>query len=82
MEIDARAKNRVEDLRNALANSLNSIEGSLELFKFECQFNKWNDDIVMQIEDGCLQLGFALATLTNWWKEPNENESEDELKAD
>jgi len=63
-----RARERVDDMRNALADALNGIEGRLELFQFECEFNHWNDEVCMQIQDGCAKLGFALATICNWWK--------------
>ena len=65
---EKRAEERVEELKNAIADALNGIEGRLELFQFECQFNHWNDEVSMQIEDGCCKLGFALATLCNWYK--------------
>ena len=73
---EQRARERVEDLKIALADSLNMIEGALEMFKFECEFNRWNDDVCMQIDDGCRQLGFALATICNWYKDDKKEEEQ------
>ena len=70
-----RAMERVDNMRNALADALNGIETNLEMFQFECDFNHWNDDVCMQIQDGCTKLGFALATICNWWKGEEEEET-------
>ena len=64
-----RSWERVDELRQAIADALNNIEGRLDLFQFECKDNNWNDEIVFQIEEGCLKFGYALATLDNWWKD-------------
>lgn len=62
-----RARERVEDLRKAVANAINLVENPLEMMKFECDENKWNDEVCAQIEEAVAKLGFALATLTTWY---------------
>lgn len=68
MQDEARAKQRVEELKQALADALNNIEWKVDVFKFECEQMEWNNDVAIQIEGACKELGFALATLMNWYK--------------
>lgn len=72
MKDEERAKKRVEDLRQAIADSLNNLELRLQHFEFECEQMGWNSEVAVQIEDACMKLGFALATLMNWYKEEGE----------
>lgn len=72
MKNEAIAKERVEYLKQAIADSLNKIERRLDLFKYECTEMDWNNEVAYQIEGACKELGFALATLTNWHKEEEE----------
>jgi hypothetical protein len=72
MQDEERAKRRVEDLKQAIADSLNKIEWRLNSFKFECEQMGWNSMVAVQIQDACRELGFALATLVNWYKEEGE----------
>ena len=69
MEDEARAKKRVEDLKQAIADALNGLEWKVDRFNYECENMGWNAEVVIQIEDACKKLGFALATLTNWYKD-------------
>lgn len=72
MKDEAIANEKVDELKQAIANSLNEIECWLDLFKYECTKMKWNSEVAYQIEGACKELGFALATLTNWHKEDEE----------
>ena len=70
------ARERVEDLRSALADSLNSLELKVDLFKYSCGVMKWNDDVAFQVEDAMLKMGLALATLSNWYKDDEQKKEE------
>ena len=72
MKDEERAKRRVEDLKQAIADSLNKLELRLDSFKFECEKMGWDSMAYIQIQDACSELGFALATLVNWDKETGE----------
>ena len=65
---------QIERSTKRLAKALNLIEAlhdDLE-FVFE-QRSDWNSTINCQIEEAASQLGFALATLTNWYDEEMED---------
>lgn len=81
MKDEARAKRRVEDLKQAIADSLNKIEWRIDSFKFECEEMQWNSEVAVQIQDACRELGFALATLMNWYKEEGEKVKGDKKNA-
>ena len=68
---------QIERSRKRLAKALNLIEALYEdlEFVFE-QRTDWNNDITWQIEEATTKLGFALATLTNWYDEEEENEND------
>ena len=58
----------IERTRKRVAKCLNLLEavhGELE-FVFE-QNPDWNPDIKWQIEEAARKLGFALATISNWY---------------
>ena len=74
MEDEERAKRRVEDLKQALADALNNIEWKVDRFNFECEQMGWDAGVAIQIDDACKKLGFALATLTNWYKDEDKAE--------
>lgn len=69
MKDETIAKEKVDELKHVIANSLNKIEFCLDLFKYECAKMKWNSAVADQIDEACKGLGFALATLVNWYKE-------------
>ena len=75
-DLDNLSRQRVSEMRQALADSINKLELNIEMFKFVCEQNEWNDDVVYQIEEGALKLGMALATLVNWYKDEEEAEKE------
>ena len=72
MKEKERAKQRVEELKQALADVLNNIEWKVDAFEFECEQMGLDSVISVQIQDACMELGFALATLVNWDKETGE----------
>ena len=59
---------QIESSRKQLAKCLNLLEAvNLNMgFVFE-QEPDWNSDVKYQIEEAAGKLGFALATLTNWY---------------
>ena len=72
MKDEARAKRRVEELKQVISDSLNNLEIPLDFFKFECDQMGWDSGVEVQIRDACMELGFALATLMNWYKDEGE----------
>ena len=63
----------IEFVEKRIAKSLNSIEGAYErlLFLFE-NHPELENGIQYQIENAVTKLGFALATLHNWFDDPEE----------
>lgn len=70
-----RSKERVNNLKSTIADFLCKVEYDIEMMKFECDENKWNDDVLYGINEGCLKLGFALASLDKWFEESNQEEN-------
>ena len=66
---------QIERSRKRLAKCLNLLEAVTDelCFLFE-QNPEWNSEIKWQIEEAAGKLGFSLATLTNWYDEPEELE--------
>jgi hypothetical protein len=64
---------QIERSRKRLSKALNLIEALTEdlEFVFE-QRTDWNDSITWQIQEAATKLGFALATLINWYDEEME----------
>jgi hypothetical protein len=64
---------QIERSRKRLAKALNLIEALTEdlEFVFE-QRTDWNDSITWQIQEAATKLGFALATLINWYDDVEE----------
>ena len=71
------AKNFTEQIecsRKRLAKCLNLLEAVTDELEYVFEQNRdWNSEIKYQIEEAATKLGFALATLTNWFddEEPN-----------
>ena len=65
------AKNFTEQIdhsRKRLANCLNLLEAVTDELEYVFEQNRdWNSEIKYQIEEAATKLGFALATLTNWF---------------
>ena len=68
-------KEKVNNLKSTIADFLCKVEYDREMMKFECDENKWNDDVLYGINEGCLKLGFALASLDKWFEESNQEEN-------
>jgi hypothetical protein len=69
-----RAKERIEELKKSLAKIITDIGHQTELLEYECQQNRWDDDVIDHIHNGLLQLSFAMATLAQWWDEDESKE--------
>lgn len=69
----------IDFVEKQIAKSLNSIEGAYErlLFLFE-NHPKWHNGIQYQIEEAVTKLGFALATLHNWFDDEEEDDNQEE----
>ena len=50
-----------------LAKALNLIEAMREELQFVFEHTDWNSEVNWQIEEAASKLGFALATLNNWY---------------
>ena len=56
-----------------LAKALNIIEALHDGLEFVFnQRTDWNSEVNWQIEEAASKLGFALATLNNWYDDPEE----------
>lgn len=57
-----------------LAKCLNLLEATHDELEFVFEQNPdWNPDVKWEIEETASKLGFALATLYNWFDEEEEN---------
>ena len=67
MESDIELSNeRVQNAKKSLAKCLNMLETTAQELRWACEAEKWNEEVVFQIEEAALKLGFALATLDRW----------------
>ena len=68
MDIDKEklANERVENTKKRVAHALNLLEVASQDMKWTCESMGWNDEVILQIEEGMLKLGTALATLERW----------------
>lgn len=65
---------QIERSRKRLANCLNLLEATHDELEFVFEQNpEWNSEVKWQIEETAAKLGFALATLTNWYDDEPEN---------
>lgn len=69
----------IDFVEKQIAKSLNSIEGAYEklLFLFE-KHPEWYNGVQYQIEGAVTKLGFALATLHNWFDDEEEDDNQEE----
>ena len=68
-------KQRIEDSRVRIAKSINTLEQVHQELEWVFEANKrWNSDIMFQVEEAIMKLGMSLATLTNWWDDPEEED--------
>ena len=65
---------QIERSRKRLAKCLNLLEAVTNELEFVFERNPdWNSEIKWQIEEAAVKLGFALATLTNWYDDEEED---------
>ena len=63
-------REQIDRSKQRLAKALNIIEALHDELEFVFEQNRdWNSEVKWQIEEGATKLGFALATLTNWYDE-------------
>ena len=55
-----------------LAKALNIIEALHSDLEFVFEHTDWNSEVNWQIEEAASKLGFALATLSTWFEDPEE----------
>lgn len=65
---EERSKEHIENFENHISDFLCKMSTDLDLIKYECRVNNWDDEIISFTEDACLNLGFTLAILKNWYK--------------
>jgi hypothetical protein len=57
---------RIDNARKRIAKCLNMLETTTQEVRWACESEKWNDEVVFQIEEAATKLGYALATLYRW----------------
>lgn len=75
-DVDERNRERIERARITLAKVLNMLENTDMELGWVFEKTDWNSDVQYQIQEACTKLGFALATLTNWWEDGEELKDE------
>ena len=72
MESNIKLSNeRVANAQKRIAKCLNMLEATAQELRWACESEKWNDEVVFQIEEAALKLGFSLATLNRWDVDPD-----------
>ena len=71
---EKRAKERVENLRRLLAQSITRLDGANDLFRYECKEFGWDEDLAYCISKTIGRLGVHLASISQWFDEDEENE--------
>lgn len=57
---------RIDNARKRIAKCLNMLEITTQEVQWACESEKWNDEVVYQIEEAATKLGYVLATLYRW----------------
>jgi hypothetical protein len=65
---------RIDNARKRIAKCLNMLETTAQEVRWACKSEKWNDEVVYQIEEAATKLGYALATLYRWNDDPEKDE--------
>ena len=60
---------RVENAKKRIAKVLNMLQVTNQELKWACESQNWNEDVIYDIEDAGLKLGYALASLMTWDEE-------------
>lgn len=68
------SEKRIAESRKRIAKCLNLLEVSAQEIKWACEAERWNDEVVFQIEEAATKLGYALATLMRWDDDPAEDD--------
>ena len=63
---------RVENAKKRIAKILNMLQVTNQELKWACESQNWNEDVIYDIEDAGLKLGYALASLMTWDEEIQE----------
>jgi hypothetical protein len=75
-DVDERNRERIERARITLAKVLSMLESTDMELGWVFEKTDWNPDVRFQIQEACIKLGFALATLTRWWEDDEEIKDE------
>lgn len=65
---------RVENAKKRIAKCLNMLEATTQELRWACEAEQWNEEVVFQIEEAAMKLGFSLATLDRWDVDPEKDE--------
>ena len=57
---------RVEKAKKMVSRALNLIQSASQEVKWACEMANWNDEVVIEMEEAAMKLGYSLATLTTW----------------
>jgi hypothetical protein len=60
---------RVENAKKRIAKILNMLQVTNQELKWACESQNWNEDVIYDIEDAGLKLGYVLASLMTWDEE-------------
>lgn len=64
--MEAISLERVEKAKKRISKILNMLQITNQELKWACESQDWNEDIIYDIEDAGLKLGYVLASLMNW----------------
>ena len=67
--IEKLAAERVENLKQALADAIVAVQAQNEQMKWSCEQMDWDSEVCYLIEEGIMKLGCALASLHKWYEE-------------
>lgn len=67
--IEKLSAERVENLKQALADAIVAVEANNEQMKWSCEQMQWDSEVCYLIEEGILKFGCALASLHKWYEE-------------
>ena len=65
---------RVENAKKRIAKCLNLLEATTQELRWACESEHWNEEVIFQIEEAAMKLGFSLATLDRWDVDPEDDD--------
>jgi len=79
MEIDLEERGRkiVDEYLHNIAEAINCLDRSKDIFERIADKNNWNDDITYAVESAEASLGVALAALVTWYDDEKESSKND-----